>query len=39
MIAAAAPPAERPAIETRAASTLKSRMISRVMPAMSEGSP
>ena len=39
MMAAAAPPAERPAIYTRPGSTGKSRMIWRVIPAISEGSP
>jgi hypothetical protein len=39
MMAAAAPPADRPATYTRFGSIAWSRMIWRVMPAISEGSP
>ena len=39
MIAAVAPPADRPAANTRSGSTGNSSMIWRVMPAISEGSP
>ena len=36
---ACAPPAESPAMKTRRGSTAWSRITSRVMPAISEGSP